>query len=245
MLVTIQTQAQPLMIAHAGGGINGQDYTNSLEALELSYANGFRFFEIDFSWTSDNQLVCLHDWGKGFKEIFGFSTKQPLSYHEFQMQLYDASSFLPCTLDTLATWVIANPDVKIITDVKFDNIRAIRKIMAKHPKLKQQLIVQFYQPEEYVVFTQMGFKNLIWILYQYQGSLESVRKHAEKMKLYALSMRASQAKKRPMQKAQKKGTKLFVYTLNSKSHAKKMVDKYGVSGIYTDFLPADSEIIQF
>jgi glycerophosphoryl diester phosphodiesterase len=33
-----------------------------LEALNENYGKGFRFFEIDFSWTSDGKLVAIHDW---------------------------------------------------------------------------------------------------------------------------------------------------------------------------------------
>ncbi len=48
MAITTLSQAQPLMIAHAGGGINEHNYSNSLEALEYSYNKGFRAFEMDF-----------------------------------------------------------------------------------------------------------------------------------------------------------------------------------------------------
>jgi len=43
----------PIIIAHAAGAVNGRTYTNSLEAFEYNYAKGHRFFEVDFSWTSD------------------------------------------------------------------------------------------------------------------------------------------------------------------------------------------------
>jgi hypothetical protein len=46
----------PLFIAHAGGAIGHYTYTNSLEALNSNYEKGFRFFEIDLSWTSDGDL---------------------------------------------------------------------------------------------------------------------------------------------------------------------------------------------
>lgn len=49
-------------IAHAGGEVDGQIYANSLESLNASYAKGYRYFEIDLSFTSDRQLVCIHDW---------------------------------------------------------------------------------------------------------------------------------------------------------------------------------------
>ena len=61
-LPAITAQAQqlhtPLMILHAGGvtpeGVTG---SNSLEALEHSYENGFRLLELDFS--ADEDVVCI------------------------------------------------------------------------------------------------------------------------------------------------------------------------------------------
>lgn len=35
------------VIAHAGGGIDGHIYTDSLEAINNSYDNGARLFDID------------------------------------------------------------------------------------------------------------------------------------------------------------------------------------------------------
>ena len=239
MSLTTLAQAQPLMIAHAGGGINGQNYSNSIEALDLNYTKGFRYFEMDFSWTADGELVCLHDWKKRFKKVFGFKTKQPLTLKEFQHLLDNTKGLHPCTLDTFASWLLNHKDVKIITDVKYDNIRAIKKIIAQHPNIQPQLIPQFYQPEEYSILKNMGFDELIWILYQYEGSLKSVARHVESMNLLALSMRASQAKKKPIQEIQKNGVNLFVYTINKENKVKKLVNKHFISGIYTDFLPAN------
>ena len=73
-LPAITAQAQqlhtPLMILHAGGvtpeGVTG---SNSLEALEHSYENGFRLLELDFSWTCDGELVCVHDWNAFYGRI--------------------------------------------------------------------------------------------------------------------------------------------------------------------------------
>jgi len=49
-------------IAHAGGEYRGIAYSNSLEALNANYARGLRLFEMDLSWTSDEQLAAIHDW---------------------------------------------------------------------------------------------------------------------------------------------------------------------------------------
>lgn len=45
-------------IAHAGGGFNGETYTESLDALNFN-KNRYSLFEIDFSFTSDNELYRL------------------------------------------------------------------------------------------------------------------------------------------------------------------------------------------
>ena len=50
------------VIAHAGGGIDGNIYTDSLEALNQSYQNETRLFDIDLRFTSDDEIVLRHDW---------------------------------------------------------------------------------------------------------------------------------------------------------------------------------------
>jgi glycerophosphoryl diester phosphodiesterase len=53
-------------IAHAGGSPYGllqrEHYTNSREAFEISYANGFRAFELDLVLLADGAVVVAHDW---------------------------------------------------------------------------------------------------------------------------------------------------------------------------------------
>ena len=48
-------------ISHAGGGIDGKLYSNSLEAWELSYSNGNRVFDSDMMFTKDGELVLRHE----------------------------------------------------------------------------------------------------------------------------------------------------------------------------------------
>ena len=66
-------------IAHAGGAIEGQTYTNTKEALERANGNGFRLIELDFSQTADGILVAVHDWGH-WKSITGASNSPPVSF---------------------------------------------------------------------------------------------------------------------------------------------------------------------
>ncbi len=52
------------LIAHAGGGINGLKYTNSLEAMEQSIEHGFKMIELDLLISSDRRIVAVHDWNR-------------------------------------------------------------------------------------------------------------------------------------------------------------------------------------
>ena len=48
-------------IAHAGGGINGEAYTNSFEAVKKSIKNSYKLIELDLLVTDDQRIVAQHD----------------------------------------------------------------------------------------------------------------------------------------------------------------------------------------
>src|SRR5436190_13322858 len=70
-----------LRIAHAGGALSEGIYCNCREAFDRSYRRGFRLFETDFSTTTDDQIVLVHDWGPEFR--FWFGRPGPLSHNQF------------------------------------------------------------------------------------------------------------------------------------------------------------------
>ena len=121
-LPAITAQAQqlhtPLMILHAGGvtpeGVTG---SNSLEALEHSYENGFRLLELDFSWTCDGELVCVHDWNAFYGRIL--DTDSP-TLAQFEAVRDSTYGFTSLTLDHLIAWLREHPGVSIVTDIKED-----------------------------------------------------------------------------------------------------------------------------
>src|SRR4030042_4627950 len=117
------TLALQNLVAHAGGGIENLSYTNSLEALNLSYSKGFRFMELDFEWTNDGYLVLIHDWEESILRLFNARPRQySLKEYEHLKMINEMTSL---SLDDLAIWIRQHPDTFIITDVKRDNIRAL------------------------------------------------------------------------------------------------------------------------
>jgi glycerophosphoryl diester phosphodiesterase len=108
-----------LVISHAGGAFQGRNYSNSLEALNASFAIGRRVFEIDFSFTSDGAVALTHDWAH-------WNGARP---EDGNVDAPDADAFLsrklpgglsPLTLPGLEAWLDQHPDVLIVTDTKDD-----------------------------------------------------------------------------------------------------------------------------
>lgn len=101
-------------IAHAGGQIDGNTYTNSLEALNLSYKKGFRFFELDIIKTSDNVFVAAHDW-KYWQRVTGFEGSLPPTLDTFNQHKL-REKYSPLDINRINEWFSKHSDALLITD---------------------------------------------------------------------------------------------------------------------------------
>ncbi len=124
-------------IAHAGGEIEGQRYTNSLEALNLNYALGFRIFEIDIIKTSDGHLVCAHDWDS-WKRFTGFKGEGPVTLNEF-LKYKIREKYTPLSLEMLHEWFKKHSDATLLTD-KINDPKAVCAIFTSTDQLLLKLI---------------------------------------------------------------------------------------------------------
>lgn len=222
-------------VAHAGGGYKGRTYTNSIEALDYN-KNKYSFFEIDFSWTLDDEIVCLHDWEGSFERSFKMTTEQPISYRKFVELVNDNSDLEKCTLSTLAAWLEMNPNKRVVTDIKEKNTIALKLIAERYPGLVHRFVPQVYDPGEYYVVKELGFNDVIWTLYRFHGSNSSVLKHLKTMDLYGLTMPRYKAEAGLARLAFKEtGVLSYVHTINKKSDHSKYLD-LGAAEIYTDWI---------
>ena len=101
-------------IAHAGGAIDGNTYTNSLDALNLSYEKGYRIFELDIIKTSDGHFVAAHDWKYWAKQT-KFKGQTPVAKAEFLQQKIKGKYTL-MDMAVINKWFTNHPDATLVTD---------------------------------------------------------------------------------------------------------------------------------
>ena len=101
-------------IAHAGGGIDGNTYTNSLEALNENYNKGFRFFELDISVTSDGKYAATHDWDLWSRQA-NYADTLPVSEETF-LKHQILGKYTPLNMTRINDWFNNHKDAVLITD---------------------------------------------------------------------------------------------------------------------------------
>jgi len=117
------------LIAHAGGEIEGAKYTDSLEALNLSYKNGFRLLELDIIKTSDNIYVAAHDW-KHWAHEANYKGATPPTRDEFKKYKI-RGRYTSIDIDDINKWFIDHPDAILVTDKTNDPIDFSDKFVDK------------------------------------------------------------------------------------------------------------------
>lgn len=219
-------------ILHAGGATPaGEAGSNSLEALEWSYALGCRVMELDFCWTGDGELACVHDWAQSY------SWMQPLTMAEFESVRSSTYGYTSMTLDTLAEWMETRPDAVIVTDIKENNLAGAALIAARYPALKDRFVVQIYHMEEYEPVAELGFAQILTV-YQMTWTEKTdaagLVAFAQTHPLAGLTFPAELADREGYVEALlEAGVPLFVHTVNDKSEQAAFFS-LGITGVYTD-----------
>lgn len=232
---TILPQPYPL-VAHAGGAIYGYRYTNSLEAIEEAYKNGFKLIEIDFEWTSDNNVVAIHDWTGMMKRLF-MTEARVLTLKEFK----ELDTFQDLTLmgiDDIAAWLKTKKDVFIITDVKNKNIEFLELLAENYADIKDQIIPQIYSFEEYSTVKSMDYDNIILTLYRVYYADDEILEFIEENEVFAITMPLQRGYSDLPIKLKETDIPIYVHTIND-LYIFEELHKNGVTGIYTDYFHAN------
>lgn len=225
----------PQLIAHAGGSIYGYRLSNSLEAINNAYANGFRYIELDFQITSDEKYVLLHDW-ESMAERMLFSEGQ-LTHSEF----LEAETFAGLTLldlDMLTEWLTEHPDCRIVTDAKCENLPFLTHLSSLPDGIMHRFIPQAYSYDEYLAARELGFEDIILTLYAMNSPGQEIIDFIRAEIPFALTIPETVLTEDLIRDISSVGVVLYTHTVNDLSTFEKWRE-FGLHGIYTDhFMPS-------
>jgi len=129
-------------IAHAGGEIEGVVYTNSLEAMNLSYSKGCKLFELDLVQTTDGTFIARH----GYIET---------TEAEFMSQLIEGK-YTPMNMTSIVNWFSVHRDAILVTDQIY-NPQIIFDVFPFHDRL----IMEMFSWEAVDKAIALGIKPLV------------------------------------------------------------------------------------
>ncbi|HET8810831.1 MAG TPA: sulfatase-like hydrolase/transferase [Flavobacteriaceae bacterium] len=193
-------------IAHAGGAINGETYTNSLEAMNLSYKKGFRLFELDIIKTTDGVFVAAHDW-KHWSGKTGYAGKIPVSLETFKEN--PIKDYTPMDINDINRWFKKHPDAILITD-KVNDPEAFSKVFID----KDRLMMELFSLEAAKEAQKLGIKVLLSenVLRKLDGKeLETLQNLG--IQRIAISRRIIKDNLGLLKKLKKAGIKTYVFHL--------------------------------
>ncbi|RDU25218.1 glycerophosphodiester phosphodiesterase family protein [Anaerosacchariphilus polymeriproducens] len=233
-------------IAHALGGIDKVEYTNSLEALNLSYNRGIRLMEVDFLYTNDGHLVCRHNWNEEFGD--GFSKKN-IPDHKTFMESKINGVYTTLDIESIIRFAMEHPDVYFVTDIKsykFDICEAVELIIDTAEELgfseiDEQFIIQVYNYEDYEKISErFSFQNFIFSLYRMKDELKNngindILDFCMKNEIKVVTLPKKYATREICNQLKVNGIKVFVYTIDSRKTWLKL-KLTGVDGIYTNYI---------
>jgi len=227
-------------IVHANGRLVEDDYifdgSCSEEAFDLWYNKGYRVFEIDFNFTSDGDLACIHHWDRQYACII--TENQPLSSDEF-MNCRIFYRYTPMNLKSVAEKLEKDPDLYFITDIKDDNVRGAKLIAERYPHLLDQFILQIYDYNQYSAINDLGFKNIILTVYalpsyEMKADAETIAEFSRQNKLFGIAFPYEFIEwKGYLDTLKTSGVPLFVHTVNDSNQQKYYLD-LGITAIFAD-----------
>lgn len=222
-------------VAHAGGTVNGLGNTNSLDALDASYAAGHRVFEVDFERTTDGRVVALHDWEHSWMWLHPKATRSGRQDLRTFLSEPMISCLRPMTWETIAEWLRHHDDALLVTDVKDDNVWVLA-VMAADRDLVPRVIPQIYAFREYAPVRALGYQRILLTLYRLRWGTWSILRFLRSHPAAGIVCAPARARRGALGiRARELGVPVFAHTVNDEREVTEL-ESVGVSGIYTDVL---------
>jgi len=218
-------------IAHALGGINGEDGINTLESLEHNLQRGFRMFEVDLTLTEDGSaLFGFHD-GAEHHLSWSDEDRSGVPTHFDEYHILSAEELIRC--------IAPLPDVYLVLDMSSAFEPSLRKLVetveSVDPKMLRRIIPQIYTFEHLAIVRSIApFERVILTLYRMNGFQESeVVGWVRENEIGAVTMWADLVNPEFSARLRDAGAVVYGHTVNTPEWVIRTLSNGGY-GIYTD-----------
>lgn len=147
-----------VLIAHAGGEVDGYVYTNSREALEKAVDDGFSYIEFDLQHTADSVLVAAHTWEE-FNTMTGYAHKGDTAptLAEFAVRrIYE--KYTPLSAADINAFFEKDTTLLLVTD----KISSPAVLAANFPTLKKRMVVEAFSYSDYLTLIEQGYRRVLY-----------------------------------------------------------------------------------
>ncbi len=240
-----------LLIGHSFSGIDDMTYTGSMEAFLEGYANGYRTFEVDIIFTSDDELVLAHGWTQSAEAAGREEWKEtPPTMDEFLETPIGDGGYTPLALSDLFRLMQAYPDIWVVTDTKYTDEELVSRQFSRLVETAREngcvdvldrVIVQLYHERMYEPVQRIyPFRSYIFTVYQRWwgedfGEFSAICRWCVSHGVDAVTMLGTFSYEEAWRIAAAYGLDVYVHTINEVSEAERFLES-GVRGIYTDFI---------
>ena len=148
----------PELIAHAGGAIDSCIYTNSREALEQAFENGYRFIEFDLLFTNDSILVAGHSWSE-FNQMTDSAHMGDTapSFSDFISRRI-LGRYTPLSASDINSFFESNDSIFLVTD-KVSDPDVLRQYF---PNIKERMVVEAFSFQHYCRLKSQGYFRVLY-----------------------------------------------------------------------------------
>ena len=238
----LQPPDRLMLVAHAGGMIDGFAGTNSLEALYSSAAAGYQYIEVDMLVASGGGIVLAHDWEYMTGRVPG-APNMPVTRDAF-MQYSIFHRYSPVDLDMLIAFLDEHRDIRIITDTKDNGYSALSTIASRFPRYVNRFIPQAYAFEDVPYIKALGFDDVIVTLYEMPRELQfdpgkiALLVEEWRDEIFGVTIYDGLLNEQYLEYLDLSATRFFAHTIDSPGRA-EVLQSFGFCGIYTGHLLYD------
>ncbi len=228
-------------IAHAGGAIDGIRYTNSIEAMDLAYENGYRLIELDIIRTSDGHFVGSHNW-EFWQSETGYEEEIPPDLETFRKYKFRGKYRL-ADMEMINEWFRKHPDAILVTDKVNDPEAFVPQFIDRN-----RLMMELFSFQAIEAAQKLGIRGVMLTenLLQYLGKDKAAALQERQIEYVAASRRAVEADTGLFTKIKEAGIKVYAYHINDdplydEAYCIRQLMDFSY-GLYADYWNLNSEI---